>query len=209
MTVLKTLENPALPGKTITLERGELRDFSEVRWIFDTYSSGVYGFVPDGRIRRHLEDGQVHLVRIDEDIAAVAIGKPGETLWNIMALPKYRHLHLGTLLIEVTKPERIRVKCRPHPGMSDEDLERFSDPTPFYERMGYVEAGWDYPKNFYLGKNSDTGRGKYVSRGSLRTVKLMRRLQPGEKAPEKDQTSGLRISRVQVPDRSPRVRAED
>lgn len=209
MTVLKTLENPALPGKTITLERGELQDFSEVRWIFDTYSSGVYGFVPDVRIRREIEHGGVHLVRIDDEIAAVAIGKPGATLWNIMALPKYRHLHLGTLLIEVTKPEMIRVKCRPHVDMSDEDLKRFSDPTPFYERMGYVEVGWDYPKNFYLGKNSGSGRGKFVVRGNMRNVKIMRRLQPGEKAPEKDQSGGPKVARVQVPDRSPRVRAED
>jgi GNAT superfamily N-acetyltransferase len=208
MTILRTLELPSLKGHLITLEVGEVQDFCEVRWILDTYSSGLYGFVPHGRIRRHLEDGEVHLIRIDDEIAAVAIGKPGATLWNIMALPEYRHLHLGTILIEATKPESIRVKCRPHKDMGDEDLKRFSDPTPFYERMGYVEEGWDYPRNFYLGKNTKSGKGNYVVKGNMRNVKIMRLLKPGEVPPEKDLSRGPNATSTEAFAKCPRVRSE-
>lgn len=127
------------------VEKATIADFAEVRWLFDTYSTGVYGFVPDSRIRRHIREGAVYVVRIRDEIAAAAIGRPGETLWNIMVKPEFRHLHLGTLLLEAVDPQLIRVKCRPHEGMSKAKQEQFTDPTPFYERMGYVFESWDYP----------------------------------------------------------------
>lgn len=209
MTVLKTFNHPEFPGRVFTVERGEARDFPEVKWLFDTYSSGVYGFVPDSRIRRHLREGAVHVVKVDGDVVAAAIGKPGQTLWNIMALPEYRHLHLGTLLVDVTNPQRIRVKCRPHPGMSEKDLSKFSDPTPFYERLGFVEVGWDRPRNYYVGKDKRTGRGKFVTEGSFRSVKIMRRLKPGEAVPERDLSPGPRAAPDRIWSVGPRVNAED
>jgi len=171
-------------------------DFLEVRWLFDTYSSGVYGFVPESRIHRHIREGACHVIKINGHVAAAAIGKPGETLWNIMVRPEYRHLHLGTLLVTAVTPERIRVKCRPHKGMSDKDLAKFTDPTPFYERMGYVFEGWDHPRNFYLGRDRVTGKGKVIGIGEMRTVKIMRRLKPGEKAPEPDRSVAPRVTGV-------------
>ena len=91
MTVLQELRLQELPGKRVTLERADISDFADVRWLFDTYSSGVYGFVPDSRIKRHLREGAVHVVKIDGELAAAAIGKPGETLWNIMVVPMEHH----------------------------------------------------------------------------------------------------------------------
>jgi GNAT superfamily N-acetyltransferase len=193
MTVLQELRLQELPGKRVTLERAEISDFADVRWLFDTYSSGVYGFVPDSRIKRHLKEGAVHVVKIDGELAAAAIGKPGETLWNIMVVPEYRHLHLGTYLVSAVTPERIRVKCRPHQGMSEKDRERFTDPTPFYERLGYVFESWDYPKSFYVGKDPLTGKGILKSKGEVRSVKIMRKLRPGEKAPEPDLTTRPKV----------------
>jgi len=193
MTILQELQLSELPGKRITLEVAEISDFASVRWLFDTYSSGVYGFVPDVRIKRHIREGAVHVVKIDGELAAAAIGKPGETLWNIMVVPEYRHLHLGTYLVSAVTPERIRVKCRPHKGMSDKDRERFTDPTPFYERMGYVFESWDYPRSFYVGKNPLTGKGILKSKGEVRSVKIMRKLKPGEKAPEPDLTTRPKV----------------
>jgi len=177
--------------------------------LFDTYSSGVYGFVPHSRIRRHLREGAVHVVRIQGEIVAAAIGRPGETLWNIMVKPEYRHLHLGTHLVRAVQPQLIRVKCRPHKGMSDKDLARFTDPTPFYERMGFVFDSWDYPKNFYCGKDQTTGKGRMITVGEARSVKIMRRLQPGEKAPEPDRTPAPKVVGAAAPnsDRGPRVRS--
>lgn len=196
-------------GSNPTAEKATLRDFVEIVELFDTYSSGVYGFVPHSRIKKHILEGAVHVVKIKGEIAAAAIGRPGETLWNIMVKPKYRHMHLGTVLVSAVTPERIRVKCRPHKGMSSEDLAKFTDPTPFYERMGYVFESWDYPKNFYRGKDQVTGKGKMVRVGDMRNVKIMRRLQPGEKAPEPDRTPAPRVTAVtkQISDFRPRVRS--
>jgi len=193
----------------VSVEKATLGDFAEIRWLFDTYSSGVYGFVPDCRIRRHLREGSVYVVRIKGEVAAAAIGRPGETLWNIMVKPEYRHLHLGTLLVTAVTPERIRVKCRPHKGMSKKDLERFTDPTPFYERMGYVFDSWDYPRNFYIGKDQATGKGIKVSIGEVRSVKIMRKLKPGEEPPPPDRSRAPRVpgSNPGRDELRPRVRA--
>jgi hypothetical protein len=208
LTVLRAFEHPQLPGKTITIEVAGNRDFPSVKWLFDTFSSGVYGFVPDSRIRKHINEGAVHVIKLDGDLIAAAIGKPGQTLWNIMTVPAYRHLHLGTLLVEVVRPERIRVKCRPHPGMSSQELSRFTDPTPFYEKLGFVEVGWDTPRNYYRGIDKATGRGKFVTRGTFHSVKIMRKLKPGEKAPEPDVTRGPKVEGSNPPGESmrPRVR---
>lgn len=164
--------------------------------LFDTYSSGVYGFVPHSRIRRHIREGACWVVKVRGEVVAAAIGKPGETLWNIMVKPEFRHLHLGTLLIRATAPERIRVKCRPHKGMSDKDRERFTDPTPFYERMGYVFESWDYPKNYYVGKDQSTGKGVFHSVGEVRSVKIMRKVKPGEDLPQPDLSPSPRVTPV-------------
>jgi len=180
--------------KTASVVKATEDDFLEVRWLFDTYSSGVYGFVPDSRIRRHIREGACHVIKINGHVAAAAIGKQGQTLWNIMVHPKYRHLHLGTLLVTAVTPQRIRVKCRPHKGMSDKDLAKFTDPTPFYERMGYVFEGWDHPRNFYQGGDRVTGKGKVIGIGEMRTVKIMRRLKPGEKPPDPDRTRAPRVT---------------
>ena len=191
------------------VERAVPQDFAEVRWLFDTYSTGVYGFVPDSRIRRHIKEGAVYVVRIQSEVAAAAIGRPGETLWNIMVKPEFRHLHLGTLLIEAVDPQVIRVKCRPHKGMGKKEQERFTDPTPFYERLGYVFESWDYPKNFYRGRNPVTGKGLMIRVGDARNVKIMRKLRPGEKAPEPDVTAVPRVvgSNPGGPEGKPRVKS--
>jgi len=195
-------------GQGVSVEKATFGDFVELADFFDTYSSGVYGFVPHGRIKRHIREGACFVVRIQSELAAAAIGHPGETLWNIMVKPEYRHMHLGTLLIRAAQPQRIRVKCRPHKGMSSKDLEKFTDPTPFYERMGYVFESWDYPKNFYIGKDQLTGKGKLVRTGDVRSVKIMRRLEPGEDPPAPDQTPAPRVSSsdIRKPNARPRVR---
>jgi hypothetical protein len=193
VTVLRAFEHPQLPGKKVTVEVAEVRDFIDVKALFDTYSSGVYGFVPDCRIRRHICEGSVHVVKVDGVLAAAAIGHAGKTLWNILAVPEYRHLHLGTLLVEIVQPEMIRVKCRPHKGMDEKALAKFTDPTPFYERLGFVEVGWDYPRAYYSGKDPVTGKGRLVVKGSFRSVKIMRKLKPGERAPDPDRTAAPRV----------------
>jgi GNAT superfamily N-acetyltransferase len=195
-------------GNEVSVRRAVVGDFVDVVKLFDSYSSGVYGFVPHSRIKRHIRDGECFVVYVKGELAAAAIGKPGETLWNIMVKPEYRHMHLGTLLIGVAQPQRIRVKCRPHRGMSSKDLERFTDPTPFYERMGYVFEKWDYPKNFYQGKDETTGKGKMVNVGDMRNVKIMRKLQPGEDPPAPDLSVSPRVTPVtaQSLSRRPRVK---
>jgi len=208
VTVLRTLEHHSIPGKKITVERAEYRDFPETKWLFDTYSSGAYGLVPDSRIKKYIRQGAVHVVKVDGDIVAAAVGFPGKTLWNIMTIPEYRHLHLGTLLVQEISPDVIRVKCRPHEGMSDADLARFSDPTPFYQRLGFVEVGWDYPRGYFRGRDKTTGKGNFIRQGSIRRIKIMRRLKPEEVAPLPDRTAAPHIAAARDSSPGPRARAE-
>lgn len=206
MTVLKAFENPQLPGKKITVERAEYRDFPEIKWLFDTYSIGVYGFVPDTRIKKYIREGAVHVVKVEGEVVAAAIGVTGKTLWNILAVPEYRHLHLGTLLVQAANPDVIRVKCRPHEGMSAKDLSQFVDPTPFYQRLGFVEVGWDFPKGYFSGKDPLIGKGRLVHKGEIRNIKIMRRLKPGEKAPEICSGPGPKVSASAEESPGPRAR---
>lgn len=206
--MLKAFETSLLPGKKITVERAEYRDYPEIKWLFDTYSIGVYGFVPDSRIKRYIREGAVHVVKVEGEVVAAAIGVPGKTLWNILAVPEYRHLHLGTLLVQAANPEVIRVKCRPHAGMSSEQLSRFTDPTPFYERLGFVEVGWDFPRGYFSGKDPLTGKGRQIHKGDARNIKIMRRLKPGEKAPETCPGPGPKVSARCEESPGPRARVE-
>lgn len=183
-------------------------DFAGIRWLFDTYSSGVYGFVPDARIRTEMQRGGVHVVELDSEIVAAAIGSEGGTLWNIMVDPKHRHQHLGSLLVEAIQPQRIRVKCRPHKSMSREEQRRFVDPTPFYERLGFVFEAWDYPRQVTHGRDPLTFKARVKGKGDTKSVKIMRKLGPAEKGPPPDLTPGPRVSataRDSNP-RGPRVR---
>jgi hypothetical protein len=195
--------------KGVFAEKAVIGDFVDIVALFDAYSSGLYGFVPHGRIKRHILEGACFVVRVKGELAACAMGHPGQTLWNIMVKPEFRHMHLGTLLIGLAQPQRIRVKCRPHKGMSDRDREKFTDPTPFYERMGYVFDGWDYPKNYFCGVHQDTGKGKMIHVGEMRNVKIMRKLKAGEQAPEPDRTPAPRVKALDqmLGLRRPRVRS--
>ncbi len=153
--------------------------------------------------------GGVHVVELKGEIVAAAIGSEGGTLWNIMVDPKVRHRHLGSLLVEAVQPQRIRVKCRPHDGISREDKERFVDPTPFYEKLGYVFEGWDYPRQLYHGRARDSFRARIKGKGEKRSVKIMRKLGPSEEAPSPDPAPGPRVRSNREGDSNPgpRVRS--
>lgn len=153
-----------LPG-TPVVRKAEPKDFPEIRYLFDTYSSGVYGFVPHARIKTQMDKGGLWVVEIKGEIAAAAIGKEGGTLWNLLVNPLYRHQHLGSLLMVTVQPEKIRVKCRPHKGMSRSERSRFVDPTPFYEKLGYVFERWDYPRSVQLGRTAGSFKGRVVGKG--------------------------------------------
>jgi len=164
-----------------------------VRHLLDKYMSGIYGFVPHARIRSEIKSNCVFVVEVGGEIIAAAIGRRGGTLWNIVVDPRFRHAHIGSLLVRELAPERIRVKCRPHETIGKSDLEQFTDPTPFYERLGYVFEKWDYPRNVYAGKPRGALKPQFIVKGEKRTVKIMRKLGPKEKAPEPDLTARPRI----------------
>lgn len=148
-----------------TIESGDVRpalagETDEVALLFDRFLDGR-GFIPKGIIH-NLIDKQtyVYLIRYGGDIVAVAIGRRGGTLWNLLVHPDFRSKGLGEALVRFIDPEKIRVKWtakRP-----------ISDPTGFYERLGYRFAEYVVPRNVWAA-------GKYRKTGDQATIKIMRK----------------------------------
>lgn len=191
------------------VRKAEPRDFPEVRYLFDTFSSGIYGFVPDARIKTEMNRGGVWVVTIKGEIVAAAIGGEGKTLWNIIVDPGHRHKHLGSLLIAAVQPDQIRVKCRPHKSMRESERKLFVDPTRFYEKLGYVFEGWDYPRQVYLGRAAGSFKGRVVGKGESRSIKIMRKPHSDEEPLNRDSTPGPRVKsrRSMMKSQRPKIRS--
>lgn len=191
------------------VRKAEPKDFPEIRYLFDTHSSGIYGFVPHARIKTEMNRGGVWVVEIKGEIVAAAIGKEDGTLWNLMVDPVHRHKHLGSLLIAAVQPEKIRVKCRPHKSMTESERKRFVDPTRFYEKLGYVFESWDYPRQVFLSPAAGAFKGRVVGKGESRSIKIMRKPHSNETPGDRDSTSGPRVksARSMIKSQRPKIRS--
>lgn len=148
-----------------TVEPGDVRpavssETDEVALLFDRFLDGR-GFIPKGIIR-NLVDKQnyVYVVRYAGKIIAVAIGRRGGTLWNLLVHPDFRSKGLGEALVRFLDPEKIRVKWTAKRPVSD--------PTGFYEKLGYRFTEYVVPRNIWVA-------GKYRKTGDDATIKIMRK----------------------------------
>lgn len=110
-----------------------------------------FGFVNKMQIKTEIARGTVFIAYLDNKEVGFRIGK--NRLWNIAVHPKYRGMGIGKALLLYYKPAIIRVKNKPIGHLSKQQRNDFTDPTPFYEAMGYKKITEDYGRNFWAGGN--------------------------------------------------------
>lgn len=136
----------------------------EIVELFDKFLTNGRGFIPRGIIQNLINKKRyVYVLEEKNKIVAVAIGRPGGTLWNLLVHPDFRRKGLGTAIVKFLNPRKIRVKWT---GFKNSETE---DPTGFFEKFGYRSVEYDVPRNAWAG-------GKYQKSGSKETIEVMRKL---------------------------------
>jgi len=128
--------------------KGTMNEFDAIIKCLDTnLVSEGFGFVNKMQVRTEIDRGTCYIAKTGNEIIAVRIGKL--TLWNIVVDKKYRGCGIGRALMEFVMPNTIRVKNEPIGHLSKAQKEQFTDPTGFYEAMGYIFWGKDKGRNFW------------------------------------------------------------
>lgn len=139
-----------------------------VRLIDNEFTKEGFGFVNRAQINTEIGKGRVLVADDGGDIVGVRIGIG--TVWNIAVSNSERGKGIGKMLIEYHRPHTIRVKSDPIGHLSKLQRENFTDPTGFYESLGYKFWGNSFPKNFWQ-KGKD-GKGQFHTRGCKAHIKI-------------------------------------
>ncbi len=126
-----------------------------------------FGFVNKMQIKTEIKRGTVFIAYMGETPCGFRVGK--DRLWNIAVYPEYRGMGIGKILLSHHRPNTIRVKNTPIGHLSKEQRENFTDPTPFYEAMGYTKIGTDFGRNFWQ-KGSD--KANFHKQGKIKHISI-------------------------------------
>lgn len=158
----------------VNIRKANNSDFNSViECLGNNLSAEGFGFVNKMQINTELNRGTVWVAEHDNKIVGVRVGKL--TLWNIVIDKNYRKEGIGKLLMEVCMPNSIRVKNEPIGHLSKEQKNNFTDPTGFYEKMGYVFWGKDYGRNFWSGGTKDNKR-IFKEKGKVAHISIFKKL---------------------------------
>lgn len=136
-------------------------------WINRQLHRAGKGYVNPKVIEYESERGNIRVwVNNADEIVGIAIMSKNKTLWNLIVSESKRGHGIGTRLLEIIRPETVRVKAKPVGHLSKSQLEAFEDPTEWYEKRGYEIIKWDHAQNI-LSSN--------MSRSKKKSILLMRR----------------------------------
>ena len=128
--------------------KATLADFRKITDLIDgEFTKEGFGFVNRAQIETEIIKGRVFIADNNGEIVGCRIG--ADTVWNIVVAKAERGKGIGRQLIEMLRPRTIRVKNQPIGHLSNKQKEEFTDPTPFYESLGYKYWGNSYPRNFW------------------------------------------------------------
>lgn len=159
----------------VQIRKCKITDFDAViKCLDDNLSAEGFGFVNKMQVQTEVNRGTVWVADKDGQVVGVRVGKL--TLWNIVVDKDYRKYGIGRKLMEVYMPNTIRVKNEPIGHLSTKQKNNFTDPTPFYEKMGYTFWGKDFGRNFWAGGTKDKKR-IFTEKGKSAHISIFKRIQ--------------------------------
>jgi len=146
-------------------------DLEAIVGIIDgEFTKEGYGFVNKAQIDTEIHRGSVTVAENDGAIVGVRIGV--DTVWNLVVTKSERGKGVGRALINHRRPSTIRVKSDPIGHLSKEQRSNFTDPTAFYEALGYKFWGNSYPRNFW--QKGKGGKGQYHKLGNNPHIRVFK-----------------------------------
>ena len=125
-----------------------ISDFDKIISLIDgEFTKEGFGFVNKAQVETEINKKRVLVAVKDTEIVGCRIGLG--TVWNMIVSKKERGEGVGRQLIEYYRPHTIRVKNQPVGHLSKKQREEFTDPTGFYESLGYKFWGNQKAKNFW------------------------------------------------------------
>jgi GNAT superfamily N-acetyltransferase len=159
----------------ITVIKAQIDQFKiVVDGLDNILSKEGFGFVNKMQVKTEILRGTVFILYKAGNEAGYRVGK--DRLWNIAIRPEYRGMGLGRTLLLYHRPNIIRVKNNPIGHLSKLQRDSFSDPTPFYEAMGYKKMTEDYGRNFWAGGSKEfegkKQKRKFSKHGKLKHISI-------------------------------------
>ena len=151
------------------IRKANLADFNNIVALIDgDFTKEGFGFVNREQIRTEIRKQRVLLAEDNNTLLGVRIGLG--TVWNMVVAHEARGRGIGKALIEYTRPHTIRVKADPIGHLSREQRETFTDPTGFYEALGFRLWGLSFPRNFW--QRGKDGKGQFHIKGETAHIKI-------------------------------------
>ena len=155
-------------------ETGETQ--AVVDFIDSTFTKEGYGFVTSAQIESEIKNGRVFVAVDDSSILGVRIGK--DRVYNLAVHPDHRTKGIGRKLIDVWKPETIRVKASPHGHLSKKQRDNFKSPRKFYEKVGFKFSHFDFARNFWQ-KTKD--KALFHKQGKVKHIEIYENVDPKQR----------------------------
>ena len=147
-----------------------------VNFVDSTFTVEGYGFVTSAQIKTEIGRGSVWIALDKTGIVGVRIGI--NRVYNLAVAKTHRRMGIGEQLINIHRPETIRVKAIPVGHLSKKQKDGFVSPEPFYKKIGFVFRCADYAKNFWQrGKD----KAHFHRQGKIKHIKIYEDENPKQK----------------------------
>ncbi|MGD8452022.1 MAG: GNAT family N-acetyltransferase [Phycisphaerae bacterium] len=116
----------------LVLRRAESSDVSPLQFFYDVFLRRDY-FFRRGQLAEIVGGPyhQVYVAELDGVLVGAAVTTRGHRLVNLLVHPAYRGLHIGSMLLQISRATEVRAKVDITSG----------DPRGFYQANGFISTG--------------------------------------------------------------------
>lgn len=151
------------------IRKATLTDYNNITSLIDNeFTKEGFGFVNRAQIETEIRKNRVIVAVEDDEIIGCRIGIG--TIWNIVVGKSSRGNGVGRALVDYIRPHTIRVKSDPVGHLSKKQREEFTEPTEFYEKLGFKFWGRSFPRNFW--QRGKDGKGQFHAIGKIPHIKI-------------------------------------